>query len=159
MNATKCLRAVEAVAADPSLENLAHVGVTMEGVENRFTGTVEHPDDGAGESVLRLDGGPALIVPWLDCPAGTSVTVRVRADDILLARGPIAGLSARNMLAGTVVRLVEHGHAAEVLVRTGHVEWIVSVVAPAVVALGLCPGTGVHLIVKARSCHVGAGPR
>ncbi len=86
------------------------------------------------------------------------MTVRVRADDILLARGPIAGLSARNVLAATVVRLVEHGAEAEVLARTGEAIWIVSVVAPAVAALGLCPGADVHMIVKARSCHVAADP-
>jgi molybdate transport system ATP-binding protein len=131
-------------------------GVDLEGVENRFAATVEHRDDGAGESVLRLDGGPSLIVPRLDQPVGSPVSVRVRADDILLARGPIAGLSARNVLAGTVERLVAHGAEAEVLVRTGGAAWIVSVVAPAVAALGLCPGAEVTMIVKARSCHVSA---
>ena len=110
------------------------------------------------ETVLRLDGGPSLIVPRLDHPVGIPVSVRVRADDILLARGPIAGLSARNVLAGTVERLVEHAAEAEVLVRTEGVTWIVSVVAPAVGALGLCAGVGVHMIVKARSCHVSADP-
>ncbi len=62
------------------------------------------------------------------------------------------------MLAGEVVRLVEHGAEAEVLVRTVGVTWIVSVVAPAVGALGLCPGAAVTMIVKARSCHVATGP-
>lgn len=133
-------------------------GVALAGVENRFAATVEHRDDGVGESVLRLADGPALIVPRLDHPAGTPVAVRVRADDILLARGAIAGLSARNVLPGTVDRLVMHGAEAEVLVRTGGVTWIVSVVAPAVGALGLCPGASVHMIVKARSCHVAAKP-
>ena len=133
-------------------------GVALAGVENRFAATVAHRDDGAGESVLRLADGPSLIVPRLDHPDGTPVAVRVRADDILLARGPIAGLSARNVLPGTVDRLVAHGAEAEVLVRTGGVTWIVSVVAPAVGALGLCPGAGVHMIVKARSCHVAAAP-
>lgn len=141
----------------PPLDVLARSsGVALEGVANRFAAAVERVDDGAGETVLRLEGGPDLIVPRLDRAAGTPVVVRVRADDILLARGPIAGLSARNILAGTVERLLPHGAEAEVLVRTGDVTWIVSVVAPAVGALGLCAGAGVHMIVKARSCHVEA---
>jgi molybdate transport system ATP-binding protein len=152
------LSAGRVVDEGPPLDVLARSsGVTLAGVANRFPARVERRDDGAGETVLRLDGGPALIVPRLDHPEGTPVVVRVRADDILLARGPVAGLSARNVLAGTVVRLVAHGAEAEVLVRTGDATWIVSVVAPAVGALGLCPGADVNMIVKARSCHVEAG--
>jgi len=41
-----------------------------------------------------------------------------------------------------------------VLVRTGGVLWIASVVAPAVSELGLAHGATVHLVIKARSCHV-----
>jgi molybdate transport system ATP-binding protein len=139
----------------PPLEVLARAGgVSLEGLENQFEARVEAQPDGAGETVLRLEGGPTLIVPRLICPTGTAVAVRLRADDVLLARGPIEGLSARNIIEGTVVRLVEHGAEAEVVVRTGEVEWIASVVAPAVTSLGLCPGSAVHMIVKARSCHV-----
>jgi molybdate transport system ATP-binding protein len=142
----------------PPLDVLARSSrIDLTGVENRFAATVEHREDGAGESVLRIEGGPTLIVPSLDDPVGTPVSVRIRADDILLARGPIAGLSARNVLAAKVVRLVEHGAEAEVIAGTGQATWIVSVVAPAVAALGLCPGADVHMIVKARSCHVEAG--
>ena len=80
--------------------------------------------------------------------------VEIRADDILLARQPLGGLSARNQIAGTVERIVPHGPDAEAVVRTGGLTWIVSLVAPAVEQLELVPGTSVHLIVKARSCRV-----
>ena len=63
-------------------------------------------------------------------------------------------MSARNLIAGTVERVVTHGPEAEVLVRTGGVTWIVSVVAPAVAALELTRGIEVHMIIKARSCRV-----
>ena len=86
--------------------------------------------------------------------AGTRVLVAIRADDILLAREPLAGLSARNQLAGEVDRLVRHKPEAEVIVRTGHLTWIVSVVENALEQLALFPGTSVHLIIKARSCHI-----
>ena len=105
-------------------------------------------------SRLELDDGPELIVPFLDRPTGTRLLIEIRADDILLARQPIGGLSARNQIPGTVERIISHGPDAEAVVRTGELTWIVSLVAPAVDQLELVPDRPVHLIVKARSCHV-----
>jgi molybdate transport system ATP-binding protein len=90
----------------------------------------------------------------IDAPAGAEVGVEVLAEEILLARGPVEGLSARNILPGTVERVVPHGADAEVLVRTGGIVWVVSVVEPAVAALELQPGSAVWLVIKARSCRV-----
>jgi molybdate transport system ATP-binding protein len=126
----------------------------LTGVQNVFEAKVEGHIAAGGETRLRLLGGPTLIVPLHSRSTGSPVRVAVRADDVLLARGPIAGLSARNLIAGTVERVVPHGAEAEVLVRTGAVTWIASVVAAAVADLALHPGADVHLIVKARSCHV-----
>jgi len=139
----------------PPLDVLARAsGVAFSGVQNRFVATVERQAEGGGETALRIDGGPALLVPALGRPVGSSVVVRVRADDILLARGPVGGLSARNILEATVDRVIPHGREAEVVVRTGGASWIVSVVAPALDALGLNAGSPVTMIFKARSCHV-----
>jgi len=82
------------------------------------------------------------------------VLLEVRADDIILARQPIAGLSARNQLAGLVERIVHHGPEAEACVRTGGLTWIVSLTAPAVDQLELAAGSQVQMIVKSRSCRV-----
>ncbi len=131
-------------------------GTALGDVRNVFPARVErHADQGAA-TVLRLGAvaGPTLVVPFHDAPPGTPLFVSVRAEEILLARGTIEGLSARNLMAGTVEQVVAHGYEAEVVVRTGGIVWIASVVAPAVAALGLAPGTTVHLIIKARSCHV-----
>jgi molybdate transport system ATP-binding protein len=127
----------------------------LTGLRNVFPARVEsHAADG-GETRLRLRDGPILIVPFQpDHPPGSDLVVAVRTDDVLLARGPIQGLSARNLIAGSVERVVAHGAEAEVVVRTGGITWIVSVVAPAVAALELAPGVDVRLVVKARSCHV-----
>jgi molybdate transport system ATP-binding protein len=145
------------VAEGPPLEVLAaqpEGRTPIEGICNLFAAAVEsHAEDG-GSTRLRLQDGPELVVPRLDRPVGTRVAVEVRGDDILLARGPIQGLSARNVIAGRVARLIAHGAEAEVVVATGEVSWIVSVVAPAVAALDLAPGADVHLIVKARSCRI-----
>jgi molybdate transport system ATP-binding protein len=149
------LEAGRVVDEGPPLDVLARSsGFSRAGVSNRFAATVDGQLDGADESHVRIEGGPTLVVPRLERPVGSSVLLQVRAEDILLARGPIVGLSARNLLEGMVERVIEHGSEAEVLVRTGGVAWIVSVVSPALTALGLCAGVTVHMIIKARSCRV-----
>jgi molybdate transport system ATP-binding protein len=127
----------------------------LTGLRNVFPALVEeHAADG-GETRLRLQDGPILVVPYLENhPPGASLTVAVRTDDVLLALEPLHGVSARNVIAGAVERVVTHGAEAEVVVRTGGVSWIVSVVSPAVAALKLAPGARVSLVIKARSCQI-----
>ena len=126
----------------------------LEGVRNEFPGVVEAHSPDQGETHLRLIGGPQVIVPRQTLPTGAAVVVSVLAEEILLARGSVLGLSARNIIEGTVDRVLPHGAEAEVLVRTGALIWMVSVVGPAVTALGLETGAEVRMIVKARSCHI-----
>jgi molybdate transport system ATP-binding protein len=152
------LRGGRIQADGPPLDVLARHGGTsflhLEGVRNRFSARIEDHSPERGITRLRLADGPLLTVPSLEHPPGSSVTVEVRADDILLATAPIAGLSAQNLIEGTLERIVLHGHEAEVLVRTGEVVWIVSVVAPAVDQLALVPCMAIHMVIKARACHV-----
>jgi molybdate transport system ATP-binding protein len=149
------------VAEGPPLDVLATARGAWpageEGLRNSFTGRVEDHQPGAGATLLRLDDGPTLVVPRIERPPGAAVGVEVLAEEILLARGPVEGLSARNVIAGTVERVLGHGADAEVLVRTGGLRWVVSVVEPAVAALALQPGAEVRLIIKARSCRVTTG--
>jgi len=148
------------VAEGPPLDVLAAArrsddgSIPFEGVLNVFSARVEDHAPEHNATRLRLDGGPGLTVGFLDRPAGSPVLVEVRADDILLARHPVAGLSARNQIPGIVERVVPRGPEAEAVIRTGGITWIVSLVEPAVAQLELRPGASVHLIVKARSCHV-----
>jgi len=142
------------VAEGAPLDVLAARETRLDGVRNVFRATVEaHADDG-GETTVRIEGGPALIVPYNGRPPGSALSLAVRADDILLARGPLGVLSARNVLGATVERVVSHGADAEVLIRTGGAAWIVSVVGSAVAALGLSPGAETSLVIKARSVRV-----
>ncbi len=147
----------------PPLDVLARSGADVEtrlrGVRNAFSAVVEDNSPALDETRLRLLGGPALVVPWIAEAASAPVVVAVLAEDILLARGPVAGLSARNLIAGEVERVLAHGPEAEVLVRTGELSWVVSVVAPAVAALGLEAKAAVHMIIKARSCQVTSRPQ
>jgi molybdate transport system ATP-binding protein len=148
------------IADGPPLDVLAAArrsddgSIQFEGVLNVFSARVEDHAPEHNATRLRLHDGPELIVGFLDRPAGSAVLVEIRADDILLARHPVAGLSARNQIPGIVERIVPRGPEAEAVIRTAGLTWIVSLVAPAVAQLELTPETEVHLIVKARSCHV-----
>jgi molybdate transport system ATP-binding protein len=125
-------------------------------VRNLFHGQVASHDPLAGQTCIALDGGPTLIVGYRNLAIGTSVSVSIRADDVLLARGVVEGLSARNRIAGRIEQILPHDGEAEVIVRAGESRWIVSVVASAVDSLGLADGVEVVMILKARSCHVQA---
>jgi molybdate transport system ATP-binding protein len=137
-----------------SYGRLEAASISFEGVRNVFPARIASHSPEHAASHIRLDDGPDLVVPYLDRPAGTRLFVEVRAEDILLSRRPVEGLSARNQIAGIVERIVSHGPEAEAVVRTAGLAWIVSLVAPAVEQLELDPGASVHLIIKARSCHV-----
>jgi molybdate transport system ATP-binding protein len=127
---------------------------TWENVRNVFPARVGEQSTPFRGSVLELDGGPQLVVPFLHVQRGTPVLVAVRADDIILSKEHQSGLSARNQLPGTIDRIVHHGPDAEVIVKTGGITWIASVVERALEQLELSPGALIHLIIKARSCQV-----
>jgi molybdate transport system ATP-binding protein len=148
------------IAEGPALEILSaatpssRAPIAWDGLRNVFRGLLlEHPPDHSA-SHIALDLGPTLVVPRISQPPGTTVFVEIRADDIILTRQPIAGLSARNQVTGSIDRIVQHGLEAEALVRTGSLTWIVSLIIPAVEHLELVAGSTVYMIVKSRSCHV-----
>jgi molybdate transport system ATP-binding protein len=123
-------------------------------VRNVFPATIVGHAAEQGATRVKLVDGPEIIVPFLDRAPGAKVLIEIRADDILLARQPSGGLSARNQLPGTVERIIRHGRDVEAVIRTGDLTWIVSLVAPAIEQLELEPGASLHLIIKARSCHM-----
>lgn len=140
----------------PPLDVLSRRGTAarLEGFRNLFRAVVEsHAADG-GSTLVRLRDGPTLVLPYNGRPPGSTIAVGIRADDVLLARGPIGGLSARNVIPGAVERVILHGAEAEVLVRTGEATWVVSVVAAAVAELGLMAGVGIFLAIKARAFRI-----
>lgn len=126
----------------------------LEELRNVFPATVTGHASNNAATFLGIPGGPVLQVSALDLPPGTETTVSIRASDVIVASGPGTGLSARNVIAGVVERVVPHGADAEVIVRTENVAWMASVVISAVDQLGLAPGSAVYLVIKARSCRV-----
>lgn len=121
------------------------------GTENLFNGTVAGTDVGAG--CTRVDLGGVLVESgMLDLPAGSRITLGLRAEDVLVAVEPVRGTSARNVIAGRIVERILRGSAVELRVATPVVFRVV--VTPAAVSdLGLEPGRSVHLLVKANAFH------
>ncbi len=146
------------VAEGPPLDVLASrtsaESTGWNSIRNVFRATVEGQDPSGHSTTLGIVDGPSLVVPALDRPPGSLVTLAVGADEIVLSRGPIGVISARNLIEGTVDRVAPHGPEAEVVVRTGGVTWVVGVVPGAVDSLGLIAGVEVRMIIKARSCRV-----
>ena len=88
----------------------------FEGVRNIFPARIEGHAPEHGATHLRLDDGPELIVGFLDRPDGQPGARRdPRRRHPAGPTVPIAGLSARNQIPGTVERIVPHGPEAEVV--------------------------------------------
>jgi molybdate transport system ATP-binding protein len=90
-----------------------------------------------------------LLVPRLDTPVGTALRVRIRARDVILATAAPIAISALNVLAGRVERLVpiEEG-ALEVQLRLGDERLLARVTRRSGEALGLTPGRQVYAVIK-----------
>ncbi len=65
----------------------------LEDLRNTLPARVDSHLPGLNATMLRLDSGPLLIVPYHAAEPGSSVMVMVRGEDIILARGLISGLS------------------------------------------------------------------
>jgi molybdate transport system ATP-binding protein len=126
-------------------------------IENRFdiaplgavleTRVQSHRADD-GLSVLAFDGG-TLTVPQLERNVGSRVRVRVRAEDIMLAREEPRAISANNILPATVKAVhVDDGPQAEVQLGFGASRLVARITRASVARLALQPGTPVFAIIK-----------
>lgn len=134
----------------PASELLAQLA----GFENIFTGTVRAASPDAGTMLCRLDGvGTELEVPLLTgASVGTTVRLAVRAGDILVASEAPRGLSARNILPGTVRTVRRAGTTIVAHVDAG-ARFEVHLTPNARTALGLAEGQPIWLVIKTHSCH------
>jgi molybdate transport system ATP-binding protein len=80
--------------------------------------------------------------------------VGVRAGDLLLATEHPHGLSARNVLPGTIRRLEQRDVIVAAMVDCGGTEFEVHLTLAARDALQLGPGKAVWVVVKTHSCHL-----
>lgn len=114
--------------------------------------TVAQHDESFGLTELAFPGG-SLRVPRLDLPLGTTVRVRIRARDVVLALAPPVGLSIRNAFAGRIVEIgAEHGPIIDLKLDIGTAAQPVMlwarITARACADLGLAVGRPAHAMVK-----------
>ena len=140
----------------PRLETVAH----LSGFENIFDATVValHEDRGTmtcqlGSSRMEKDG-VELETPLVRAEVGLRLRVGVRAGDLLLATEHPRGLSARNILPGTIRRLEQRDVIIAAMVDCGGTEFEVHLTLAARDALQLGPGKSVWVVVKTHSCHL-----
>ena len=151
------IRSGRLVAQGPSGETLtsSHAlrAIPEEELENLFTVEFIDSDKPAGRSRVRLSSGAEIFVPYLPVSARRSLQVRVRADDILLGTQRPEGISAGNILPGTIRAIDIVDDQALVRVDAGEI-FCVRLTAGAVIRLALRVGSSVFLIIKTRSFRI-----
>ena len=140
----------------PRLETVAQ----LSGFENIFAATVLalHEDRGTMTCELTTcqlgNGRVELETPLVRAEVGSRLRVGVRAGDLLLATEHPRGLSARNILPGTIRRLEQRDVIVSATVDCGGTEFEVHLTLAARDALQLGAGKPVWVVVKTHSCHL-----
>jgi molybdate transport system ATP-binding protein len=138
------------VMAAPRRESLAQ----LIGFENIFHAVVIAIQEKRGTMRCRIaESDVELETPLVRAEVGSTLLIGIRAGDILLATVEPAGLSARNIISGRVLSVVQRDVIVVVRVNCG-VEMEVHLTLAARDSLQLQPGREVWLIVKTHSCHL-----
>ena len=105
-------------------------------------------DAAFGLTTLRAAAGD-LRVPRLDLPVGAALRVRIRARDVMIALSPPEGLSALNVLPGTVVEIAAgDGAIVEMRLDCAGEALVARLTRRSVETLGLEPGRPVYAVIK-----------
>jgi molybdate transport system ATP-binding protein len=138
------------VLTAPRQETIA----SLSGFENVFDVRVAsvHEDRGTMTCVI---GGSAvqLETPLVKADVGSMLRVGIGAGDVLLGTSLPVGLSARNVIPGTIVSLSQRDVIVTARVNCG-VEFDVHLTLAARDSLELRPGSEVWLVIKTHSCHL-----
>jgi molybdate transport system ATP-binding protein len=122
-------------------------------LENVFDATLLESDLNGGRSRVRLESGQDLFIPYLPGPVNRPLQIGIRGDDILVAIAEPIGISAGNILRGTV-RNLETATGQIILNVDAGSPFYVRLTPAAVERLRLKNGSDVFLIIKTRSCIV-----
>jgi len=110
--------------------------------------TVKGCETAHGLSVLELRGG-TLFVPGPELVIGQKVRVHIPARDVLISTKAPEGLSALNVLSGTIADVaVGNGHVATVLVDCAGSMVAARLTSLSVERLNLTKGMSVFAIIK-----------
>ena len=142
------------VMSAPRTETVAQLA----GFENVLDARVTSTHEDRGTMTCVLAAGPVsealeLETPLVRAEVGAKLRVGISAGDILLATSAPVGLSARNILPGRLVSLLQRDMIVVARVDCG-VEMAVHLTLAARDSLQLAPGRRVWLIVKTHSCHL-----
>jgi len=138
------------VLSAPLQETVAQLA----GFENIFDVTVDSQHPERGTMMCRLGPSQVLLeTPLVRSQVGDGLRVGVRAGDVLLAVAPPTGLSARNIIAGSMTSLQQRDVMVQAVVDCG-VSFQVHLTLAARDDLRLAPGNKVWLVVKTYSCQV-----
>ena len=138
----EALRSTRAVADAPE-----------ERLENVFNVRLVQSDVIAGQSKVRLESGQELFVPYSSAAADKTLQISISGEDILIGTKRPEGISAANVLPGTIVRIAMVGGQAIITVAAG-AEFYVRLTASAVARLSLVEQLPVFLIIKTRSFRI-----
>ena len=139
-----------AVLDAPRTRRLAHAA----GFENYLRAAVLELREADGVMRARLSGSDAeLELPLGYAAVGDHVLVAIRAGDILLATQRPSGISARNILEGTIDSVDVRGATVVCRVNAGAM-FFVHVTPGASRALEIVAGKRVWLVIKTHSCQL-----
>jgi molybdate transport system ATP-binding protein len=135
----------------PRLETVAQ----MTGFENIFSATVLSLHEDRGTMTCKLESGTVeLETPMVRADVGSRLRIGVRAGDLLLATELPRGLSARNILPGTIRRLDRKDVVVSIVVECGGAEFEAHLTLAARDTLQLDVGKAVWVVLKTHSCHL-----
>lgn len=113
-------------------------------------------DDALGMTLLASRAGE-LHVAGLDAAPGSTVRIRIRARDVLVATERPRGLSALNILDGTITAIeTGSGPFADVLIDCNGVAISARITRQSAQMLGLSPGLHVCAVIKSATFDRGA---
>jgi molybdopterin-binding protein len=105
------------------------------------------------QSRVRLQSGEELFVPYLPQPPDRTLQIRIGAEDIMVATNKPEGISAGNVLPGTI-RTIELLDGQAILTILVGEEFYVRLTASAVRRLDLRQDSRVFLIMKTHSFRI-----
>ncbi|WP_371482606.1 molybdopterin-binding protein [Kitasatospora sp. NBC_00315] len=126
-------------------------------IRNQLPGTVTAVATGEVMATVKVRLGSGLeitsaitldSVKDLGIAEGSRVRALVKSTEVALATGPVAGLSIRNQIPGTVVEVATGGAMAGVKVAVEGGELTAAITADAVADLGLVTGSTVVALIK-----------
>ncbi|GAA0654692.1 TOBE domain-containing protein [Kitasatospora atroaurantiaca] len=126
-------------------------------IRNQLPGTVTSVAEGEVMATVkvRLAGGRELTaavtldaVKELGIGAGSAVRALVKSTEVALATAPVAGLSIRNQIPGTVTEVATGGAMAGVKVSVDGGELTAAITADAATELALAAGSPVVALIK-----------